>query len=200
MGDEKGLRERKRARTKRLLAERALECFERKGFEDATVAEIADAADLSPRTLFRYFACKEDLAFAGAEEYQAVLRHALRERPRTETTLEALEHALRVFAAHLEDNKDTVVRGRRVIASSPSLQKREGEESRTWTRALAREVAARDGASEVTEEHLNLTLLALAPMAAALARWADDTVPLPVLLERAFAFSRREMAAAGAPR
>jgi AcrR family transcriptional regulator len=199
MTEPSGLRERKRAKTRARLAAAALDCFERKGFEESTVAEIAEAADLSPRTLFRYFASKEDLVFAPAGDYQSVLRTALRERPISEPPLEALKQALLAFADHLERHKREVVRGRRVIASSPTLQKREAEESKAWTQALAREVAAREGAPEATERHLNLTLLAIAPTAAAMAGWAKESLPLPVLLERAFAFSQREMTAAGPP-
>src|SRR5512147_435167 len=56
------LRQRKRARTRAALIASALELFARQGYEATTIDEIAAAADVSPRTYFRYFATKEEVA------------------------------------------------------------------------------------------------------------------------------------------
>ncbi|HEY2225362.1 helix-turn-helix domain-containing protein [Actinomycetospora sp.] len=58
------LRERKKAATRARILEVAEQLFERRGYDDVTVAEIADGADVSVKTLFVYFRSKEDLAFA----------------------------------------------------------------------------------------------------------------------------------------
>src|SRR5687767_14810234 len=59
----RSLRERKRARTRAALIGAAAELFDRKGYAETTVAEIAAAADVSTRTFFGYFASKEELLF-----------------------------------------------------------------------------------------------------------------------------------------
>jgi AcrR family transcriptional regulator len=90
MDESSGLRERKRERTRKAIAEAALTLFARHGFHATTIPQIAEAADVSPRTVSGYFPAKEDLAFPDADERIAALEQRLRTRAAGETTAEAL--------------------------------------------------------------------------------------------------------------
>jgi AcrR family transcriptional regulator len=90
MGTAMGLRERKKEQTRRSIEEAAFRLFEQRGFQATTVAEIADAADISPRTFFAYFPSKEAVVFADFDETFATLEVQLSERPDGETTFDGL--------------------------------------------------------------------------------------------------------------
>src|SRR5215470_3848524 len=90
---EAGLRERKKLRTRTALIDSAFALFQRKGFEATTIDEIAEAVDISPRTFFRYFASKEEVALSLIEEqFEAILRR-LAGRPPEEPVLTAMRRA-----------------------------------------------------------------------------------------------------------
>jgi AcrR family transcriptional regulator len=92
-GHAEGLRERKKRRTRQAIIEVAAELFHEKGFEATTVEEIAAGADVSVRTLFRYFTGKEAIALAPLEEMGDLTVTALRRRPADEPPLMALRNA-----------------------------------------------------------------------------------------------------------
>src|SRR3954464_6424010 len=78
---EAGLRERKKQATRELIADAAMQLFSRRGFDQVTVAEVADAAGVSEKTVFNYFPAKEDLVFPDGEARWAALLEEIRDRP-----------------------------------------------------------------------------------------------------------------------
>ena len=116
-----GLRERKRERTRRVIAGAALDLFDRHGFHATTIPQIAAAADVSPRTVSGYFPAKEDLAFPDADERITELERRLRARPPGETTAETLRlwlpEMLSDDAAHADEHR----RRRAVIDADEDL-------------------------------------------------------------------------------
>jgi AcrR family transcriptional regulator len=76
-----GLRERKKQRTRDAISRAAQELFAERGYQATTLAEIAAAADVSPRTIFAYFPCKEDMLFCDFQATRDALAQALAERP-----------------------------------------------------------------------------------------------------------------------
>ena len=121
MDESTGLRERKRERTRKAIADAALELFDRQGFHATTIPQIAEAADVSPRTVSGYFPAKEDLAFPGADERITALESRLRSRAPGETTAEALRawlpEMLRADAEHAKEHRCR----RRVIDAEETL-------------------------------------------------------------------------------
>src|SRR4051794_14275781 len=92
--DTPGLRERKKEQTRRLIAETARRLFAERGFDAVTVGEVARAADVSEKTVFNYFATKEDLFYSGMEAFEDRLLGAVRDRAPGETVLAAFRRFL----------------------------------------------------------------------------------------------------------
>ncbi|MFP3466082.1 TetR/AcrR family transcriptional regulator [Leifsonia sp. SIMBA_070] len=87
-----GLRERKRAQTRRALHQAAVRLFLERGFDDVTVAEIADDADVALTTLFTYYpAGKVGLVFEHEEDRAAALVQAIRDRAPETDPLSAVQ-------------------------------------------------------------------------------------------------------------
>ncbi len=80
-----GLRERKKQKTRELIATTALALFAERGYQATTVAEIAEATEVSERTVYAYFPTKEDILFSDQLAFELSLATALAERkPGTE--------------------------------------------------------------------------------------------------------------------
>jgi AcrR family transcriptional regulator len=85
-----GLRESKKLRTRQEIADRAMQLFAQRGFDRVTVAEVADAAQVSEKTVYNYFPTKEDLFFDEVPAREAALVAAVRDRRQDESILAAL--------------------------------------------------------------------------------------------------------------
>lgn len=76
-----GLRERKRARTHAAISEAAIALFLERGFDQVSVAQVAEAAEVSKRTLFAYFPAKEDLVVHRFADHETEAARVVRARP-----------------------------------------------------------------------------------------------------------------------
>ncbi|MFB4317417.1 TetR family transcriptional regulator [Actinomadura sp. 21ATH] len=92
--EEPGLRERKKRRTRSALATAALRLFAERGYEETTIADIAAAADVSPRTFFSYFPSKEDVVFAEVDDRLDEVAERLARREPGETPLETVRQSV----------------------------------------------------------------------------------------------------------
>ena len=119
-----GLRERKKERTRRLLADVALDLFETRGYDHTTVDDIAAAADVSPRTFFRYFASKDEAVFERAPDVQDQFRALLASRPADEPLLVSLREIGNALIAGEVVEADRVRRVLRLAHTEPALRRR----------------------------------------------------------------------------
>jgi AcrR family transcriptional regulator len=90
MNPQPGLRERKKQRTRETIARAAHELFIERGYHATTLPDIAEAADVSTRTIFSYFPSKEDILFSDFSELKDALAQALAERPEGQDALETV--------------------------------------------------------------------------------------------------------------
>jgi AcrR family transcriptional regulator len=148
---ELGLRERKKLRTRQLIADTARQLFVEHGFEAVPVAAVARAADVSEATVFNYFPTKEDLVYQGMETFETELLAAVRDRPAGESFLAAFGRFVlepRGFlAAEDDDSARRLVDVSRMIAASPALQERERQIFARYCASLAALIAEDTGAS-----------------------------------------------------
>ena len=150
MEAELGLRERKKLRTRQLIAETAMRLFAESGFDAVPVAAVARAAEVSEATVFNYFPTKEDLVYRGMEAFEAGLLAAVRDRPAGEPIVAAFARFVlqpRGFlAAPDEDSVRHLIAVAKMIPASPALLARERQILDRYTESLAALIAADTGA------------------------------------------------------
>jgi AcrR family transcriptional regulator len=137
------LRDRKRARTRQALVEAATELFERDGYDETTVADIAAAADIGTRTFFSYFASKEELLFPESDARVRAAVEAIASRTEDDGPAEVLLRALHRVG---DDNDDMVSRlaalRLRLVRTVPAVRGRALQIQVDAQREIARHLAA----------------------------------------------------------
>ena len=151
MDAELGLRERKKLRTRQLIAETAVRMFVERGFDAVPVAAVARAAEVSEATVFNYFPTKEDLVYQGMEAFEDELLASVRDRPAGESIVAAFARfVLRprgFLGAPDEDSARFLIAVSKMIAASPALRSREREILARYTASLA-DLIAEDTAAD----------------------------------------------------
>jgi AcrR family transcriptional regulator len=117
-----GLRERKRAQSRAVTVDVALELFADLGYDAVTVADICAAAEIAPRTFFRYFPTKEDVLAEPAREMAALLAAALSAAPAEPGDAETLVGALRQLGEHVVAHQARLAVFFRVAAASSAVR------------------------------------------------------------------------------
>ncbi len=100
-----GLRERKKQQTRERIAKVALQLFAERGYDETTLDDIAEAADVSRRTIFAYYDSKEDILLCEESNFLTGLKQMLDQRPAGTTTVDAIREFLSSFEPPDEEAK-----------------------------------------------------------------------------------------------
>ncbi|TQS43674.1 TetR/AcrR family transcriptional regulator [Cryptosporangium phraense] len=147
------LRDRKRARTRQVLVEAAADLFERNGFEQTTVADIAAAAEIGTRTFFSYFPTKEDLLFPETDARLRAATDAIAQRSPADGPVEVLLASLRIVGEDGDDLSGRLAALRmHFVRTVPSVRGRGLQIQMDVTQQIARRLAEAfpDDLDEVT--------------------------------------------------
>jgi AcrR family transcriptional regulator len=115
-----GLRERKKQRTRETIARAAHGLFAERGYHATTLPEIAEAADVSTRTIFAYFPSKEDILFSDFAAMKEALAQALAERPEGQDALETVRQF--ILSLHGAEKSDLDEELRLCVESDETLR------------------------------------------------------------------------------
>jgi AcrR family transcriptional regulator len=150
------------------LEQAAMALYSEQGFENTTVAEIAERAGLTERTFFRHFTDKREVLFSGAGEFQELLVGSVANAPASLAPIDAAAEGL-LAAATLLQGREAFARQRaKVIAANAELLERELSKFASLSAALAETLRGRG----VTEPAASLTSeVALAVFRTAFERW-----------------------------
>jgi AcrR family transcriptional regulator len=158
----------------------AMELYVERGFEQTTVAEIADRAGLTARTFFRYFADKREVLFLGATSLQEQLVGALDAAPASASSLGAVSLALETAADLLGQNWDYAQQRQSVIMANSELRERELIKMANLAVALGDALRRRG----VTEPEASLAAEAgVAVLRVAFERWVSEAGAKQTLAE-----------------
>jgi AcrR family transcriptional regulator len=144
--DKPGLRERKKARTRATIQEHALRLFREQGYEATTIEQIADAAEVSPSTFFRYFGSKEEVVIYDALD--PIFIEAWRAQPPELGPIPAMRAAMKGVLEGLDPGfvEEMTERGK-LIYQVPELRDAMVNDMLRTTNLIAAEVALRCGRS-----------------------------------------------------
>jgi AcrR family transcriptional regulator len=139
-----GLRERKKIKTRQAIRAATYALIEEQGYDAATIERIADRAEVSPSTVFRYFPAKEDIVVT--DEWNPVILAELRARPEDESWADVLRHVMRTALDLSLAEEPGVTRLRsRLAVEVPAVRARMMESMAATGRLLREALAQRSG-------------------------------------------------------
>ncbi|MCZ2816313.1 TetR family transcriptional regulator [Modestobacter sp. VKM Ac-2984] len=168
-----GVRERKRAHSRATTVDAALTLFAERGYDEVTVADICEAAQIAPRTFFRYFPSREDVLAEPARQMAARLTSAITAAPQQLDDAAALDHALRTLAGYVVDHRERLALFLRVAEESAASRPSPFLQLADRERDVAVRLLARRGALPPVGWR---TRLVVARAVATFRVWLDDVV------------------------
>jgi AcrR family transcriptional regulator len=138
-----GLRERKKIKLRRGVQREALRLFAEQGYEKTTVEQIAEAAEISTTTFYRYFPTKEDVVLD--DDYDSIFEQVVMSRDPEEPLLATIRAAMAAVVDAVEAGHQEALARRKLRATVPALRARQGTEMRKNVELFTGLFAARSG-------------------------------------------------------
>jgi AcrR family transcriptional regulator len=176
-----GLRERKKAKSRAAIQQQAMRLFTEKGYEATTVEQIAEAAEVSPSTFFRYFPTKEDVVLY--DSLDPILLEAMRTQPAELSPIQAIRATFRTIFSQLPAEEQEMMWQRGdLIRSTPELRSRMLDDLTKTIQMIGEIVAARVGRPA---DDFSVRTFSGAVIGAAMAAWLTSS---DLRSEKAFQF------------
>lgn len=121
-----GLRARKKEHVRTMIQKEAMRLFIEHGYEHTTVEHIAEAAGVSPATVYRYYKSKEDLVVT--DEYDPIFVQTLLERPADEPLIEAVRAVMRGMLKYFDRDRELMRARHELMRATPALQAASAQE------------------------------------------------------------------------
>jgi AcrR family transcriptional regulator len=152
-----GLRERKKQKTREAIQREAMRLFEKQGYDETTIEQIAEAADISPSTFFNYFPTKEDVVLF--DRYDPIMVSIILRRPANEPLSVTVRETMHSLARVIDPDRDIVLARAKLGLEVPALRARFWGELEKARDLIASVIASRSGRDP---EDFEIRVLAMA--------------------------------------
>jgi len=202
MSDTEGYWQETRRAVRQKVIETGMRLFIEQGFDATTTTQIAEEVGISSRSLFRYFATKEDLVLGHLTPHGEVVAAALAARPAGESPWDALRAAFDSLRGLPDYNEEHQLTLTKMIYGTPSLRARYMDKRMNWMTLLVPDITSRlRAAGDITGDDLDLSAraivgTALTCLSLAAEAWAaqEGTVDISVFYDTAIAAVRGKLA------
>lgn len=168
-----GLRERKKIKTRTAIRDATYALIKDQGYDATTIEQIAERAEVSPSTVFRYFPTKEDIVLT--DEYDPILMAELRKRPADEPWMDSLRHVMKLaITAGLEEEPEATRLRAHLLVRVPAVRSRMLESMSVTGRMLADGIAERTGVPRDSLEARVYTMSLIGGLAEISLYWAEN--------------------------
>ncbi|WP_406414328.1 TetR/AcrR family transcriptional regulator [Streptomyces sp. NBC_01614] len=181
-----GLRERKKIKTRTAIRDATYALIKSQGYDATTIEQIAERAEVSPSTVFRYFPTKEDIVLT--DEYDPILLDELRRRPADEPWMESLRYVMRLaIGAATQEDPEAVRLRSHLLVQVPAVRSRMLESMSVTGRMLGEAIAERTGRARDSFEVRVFTMSLIGGLVEITLYWAENDFEddLHDLLDRA---------------
>jgi len=189
--DETSLRERKKQQTRDQLIDAAFALFGERGFDHVSTAEIAEQANVSERTFYRYFPTKEDVIFPDAEEKMLHVDDLVANLPESMSIVAGLRAGIKAISLETQESTELQFARARLVMSTPSLQNLIMQREQEWVESFADAIAARLDLDQDEDIRPELTAAVIvAVFRVVMKRWihSGGQESINVMIDEALAF------------